>query len=445
VRSGIELLRQLTTSSRLQAPRLLARFGVCASLFGCGEGVADAPPSSGGSAGAAASGGASGSGTGGSGAEQTGGAAGSAGTGGASGAGVGGSGGTSGSNGSGGSGGTSCTDECPAPNGGVSVGCKRRFMYGMNYAWQHFGGDFGGIQAWGQHGAATNEAVHTTNLADMRAHGVGTVRWWVFPDFRGDGVSFDGNDDPTGLGGTIADDIDAALRIAAEHDLSVMLCLFSFDAFASSRDVSGIWTPSIRPLILDAGRRRKLLDNVIRPLAKLVASSPHRDRMIAWDVINEPELAMTGASPYGDPAYDPVGSVQPVNHAEMETFIRETIEVLHQESSALVSVGSTAVAWRNAWSKVGIDFHQFHIYPWVNQDYPYTRSPAEYGVDNLPVVMGEFPLEGLGGGATYGAIVDSFWKNGYAGALGWDYGSASPDKLDQVAAFAADKACATRF
>ena len=91
--------------------------------------------------------------------------------------------GVGGSAGAGGSGGM-CTDQCPAPSGGIEWACKYRFMYGINYAWHSFAADFGGIPQWNQAGVAANVSVHSTKLADMKAHGVSVIRWWVMPDFR---------------------------------------------------------------------------------------------------------------------------------------------------------------------------------------------------------------------------------------------------------------------
>lgn len=364
----------------------------------------------------------------------------SAGTGGAGtgGAGTGGA-GTGGS----GTGGSACNDMCPAPNG-IEVECKSRFMYGVNYAWNNFSADFGGISMWQQKGVSSDPGVHAQKLADMRAHGASVIRWWVFPDFRSDGITFDGNENPTGLGGTAVADIQKALELAEQADVYLMLCLFSFDAFRPSEDVSGLWVPGITPMVTSDAKRAMLMENVVRPLAKAAAASPHKARLAAWDVINEPEWAMSGDSPYGDSDYDPNPELASVTHAQMETFVADTIKVLRQETSALMTVGGAAMKWSRAWSAVDIDFYQFHIYDWVNQYWPYSMSPADYGVDDKPVVMGEFPLAGLSG-VSYGDMVNSWYQNGYAGAMGWQYIEASPSQLDSVKAFADSKPCETSY
>jgi len=378
-------------------------------------------------------------GSGGSGAATTGlgGGGGTAGTGGVAGAG--------GSSGSGGTGGA-CVDTCPAPNGGVTWECRTRFMYGVNYAWEVFSGDFGGIPEWGQSGVVANEAAQAANLTAMRSAGVSTIRWWMFPDFRSAGVEVDGSETVTGLGGSALTDLNKALELAEQADVYLMLCLFSFDGFRPSQDVSGIWTPGLAPMVRDDGKRAALLEQVVRPIAQAVESSPHRRRMVAWDVINEPEWAIAGSSPYGDPDYEPNSELDAVSHAEMETFLAEAITVLRAESSALITVGGAAVKWQNAWTQLDLDFYQFHTYQWVNDTWPYSTPAASYGLDK-PLVMGEMPMtdDGLGAGITYAQVLGSFWDTGYAGAMGWMYNGATQAELDNVTAFANQHPCETHY
>lgn len=335
-----------------------------------------------------------------------------------------------------------CEDSCPKKDG-VDWACKLRFMYGINYAWHHFGSDFGGNAAWMQPGVSENPAV-ASELEELANHGVSVVRWWVFPDFRGDGVSFDTDDQPLGLGGSALVDLERALALAEEHDLYLMLTLFSFDNFRPTRDEDGVRARSIRPLVVDTAKRKVLLDRVVRPFAKAAAASPHADRLIAWDVINEPEWAITGDSLHGDdPVFDPNPELEALSHAQMESFLADTIGVLRAESEALVTVGATAMKWRSAWSKLDLDFYQFHIYDWVNMFWPYDRSPAEYGVDDRPVVMGEYPTAGLSG-VDYGVLTTSWFDNGYAGALSWSY-TDHQGSFAEVRSFAESHACETKY
>lgn len=329
---------------------------------------------------------------------------------------------------------------CPAGSGGITIGPDKRFLLGMNYAWADFGADFGGISAWGQQGISGRTAEHAQNLAMMRKNGTGVLRWWMMPDFRTDGVVFDGSDKPTGLGGTMADDLEEALRLADETDVYLMLCLFSFDAFRSTQNVGGQNIVGISPIVRDATSRAMLIDNVVRPLARIAKNSPYAHRLVAWDVINEPEWAMNGSSPYGDPNYDPMSDLDAVSHEEMETFVREVTMALHEETDSYVTVGSAAVKWAHAWKNVGIDFYQPHVYDWIDQYWPYDNPPSKYDLSDKPVVIGEFPVEGLSG-ASLATMLETLYDVGYAGALPWDFHLAKPADFATIATFATSHQC----
>ena len=426
---------------------------------GAGGTSAGSGGSSTGSGGATMSGGASGGGAGSGGTTGKGGAAsgGSTGSGGGTGSGgtSGGSGGvagaggitvgtgggaTGGASGTGGSTGACSTsaDTCPAPNGGVTFNCKKRFAYGVNYAWSYFGGDFGGISAWSQQGVAGAKAARTTDMTDMANNGVDVIRWWMFPDLRGDGIKLDGSKTPTGLGATVVDDINAALDIAKQLDLHIKLTLFSFDNFCADRTDSGVSITGLQPIVIDATKRAALISKVVVPIAQAVEASPNKDRMVLWDVINEPEWAISGSDGYGDQNFDPQSqcsggtAMQTMTFAQAETFVKEVVTALHGASSAPTTVGSAAVKWAKAWSKVGIDINDFHWYGWVDQYYPHTQTPTQYNVADKPVVVGEFPLNpasdssGLSfGGISYGKLIDDFLAAGYAGAQGWAFSDTS--------------------
>ena len=315
-------------------------------------------------------------------------------------------------------GGLDCSATCNFASG-VPVDCATRFHYGVNYAWDQFAGDFGGVSAWCAPGVSRNPRVATA-FADMRAHGVDAIRWWVWPDLRGDGVALDAGGTPTGIGGTTYADIEAALALAAQADLHIQFCLFSFDNFRPDRTTnSGRFIRGTQPIVIDDAKRAALIENVVRPFVRAVNADPHRDRVVAWDVINEPEWAISGSDAYGDEPFTPQTTLQTVTHPQMEAFVRDVIAGIRAESPAPITVGSAAAKWPRAWSAVDVDFVSIHIYDWVNMYWPYSASPAQLMLPaGKPVVMGEFPLGGLTG-VPYTQMLESWYGNGYAGAMGW--------------------------
>ena len=214
-----------------------------------------------------------------------------------------------------------------------------------------------------------------------------------------------------------------------------MFCLFSFDNFHATRVDADVKTVGLASLVTDAERRAALLENVVKQLAQAVEQSPYRHRMVAWDVINEPELAMTGSSPYGDPDYAPDPQVEPIAHEPMETFLRDTIGVLRAESKALITIGSASMKWARAWTTADLDFYTFHMNNRVNRYWPYNQSPADYGITDKPVVMADFPIAGLATAASAiapGELV----QPGIRGRDQLAYSDATTTELETIKAFA---------
>jgi hypothetical protein len=338
---------------------------------------------------------------------------------------------------------TCSTDACPA-KAGVTIACEKRFMFGVNFAWVNFGSDFGG----GAQGVAQNQARIAQDLKDMKDNGVDVIRWWMHPSmFDGGGVRFDSGGTPQALGGSELADIDAALTLAAEQSVHLKLTLFSFDNFKPDSG-SG---HSLSPVIADSAKRKALIDNVVRPIARAVAGSANAARVVSWDVINEPEWAIKGSDGYSDPAFDAMSSLQQVDFAVMETFVREVVAALHDESKALVTVGQAAIKWSHAFTKVGLDYYDMHYYGWVDQYFPLgQKSLQDYGVGDKPVVVGEFPLDGWtnpNGTLSANQIVGKLFDLGYAGAKAWAFtqdGNWSANK-GNLTSFASAHRCETQY
>lgn len=313
------------------------------------------------------------------------------------------------------------TDCAQQPAAGIQTKGGKRYVFGTNYAWgkEGFGQDFGGVRAWGGNGVAFRRAQHLAALKDMHDSGVQVVRWWIYPVFWGEAVQLDAQGAPSGLGGTFIEDLNTALDLAKESGVFLQPTLFSFDNFRRDETLEkGVQQRSLKSIAIDPMKRAKLMENIVRATAKLVAASPNKDRVVSWDVINEPEWATSGTTPYGDPAFDPQMNLDAIPFAEMEAFVLAAVKVLREENAPLITVGSAAIKWGKAWSKVGLDFYTVHMYDWVNQYFPYKKSLAQYGVTDKPVVMGEFPIAGLKD-VPLPMLLNDLYDLGYAGAMAW--------------------------
>lgn len=302
-----------------------------------------------------------------------------------------------------------------------SAELKESFSYGLNYAWKNYSGDFGGIGPWAKDGVASDPGPFEEELNDMADNGIEVIRWWVWPEFWTDAITFDSNGAANPIDPKAIDDALKALELVDNAGMRVMFCLFSFDGFRPTREKFGIKMTGYRDIVTNDSNRAALMSNVVRPLISALAASPHASALHSWDVINEPEWAMTGENKYGGAAFEPSSDLEPITHDQMETFIGDTIKIMRDETPDVpVTIGNAAVKWLDAWSGTDIDFYQPHIYDWVNAYWPYSKSPSELGFGDKPMIMGEYPAEGLED-ASHTTMLESWFTNGYAGALAWDY------------------------
>jgi len=322
-----------------------------------------------------------------------------------------------------------------------SVSLRRsQFIVGLNYGWREVGADFGGIQSLEKTGVSLDPDSFRSDFQKLKELNITVVRWWVFSHIRGDSIEFDSSGTPVGLAGTFFEDVRMALRIAAEFDIQIMFCLFSFDSFEEFAS-QGVRQRSLKDVVVDPAKRRALIDNIIIPFLTTVKSSSNSSALHSWDVINEPEDAMTGPNKYpctspfcekndsswGGDAFQPrsgISKQQALTHEEMEIFLVDVISAIRQIAySDWITLGSISAKYAHAWKTLDLDFYQFHTYPHFNDHWPYTLTPKDLGLDNKPTLIGEYPIEGMDGenAATQQEMLESFFKSGYMGAMAWDF------------------------
>lgn len=192
------------------------------------------------------------------------------------------------------------SDACQVASG-ITHRCQKRFALGANYAWRHFGG----IQSWGTKSISRDPVSCAADFAKMRASGASVVRFWMFPDLRGDGIVWDEADFPVELGETVLDDLETVLDLAQQNNLELLLTWFSFDAFRGDRVESGLRYRNLGHLALEEAKRRALLENIVRPIAEALEKHLHHNRLFAWDLMNEPEWAIVGSNLYGGEDFTP--------------------------------------------------------------------------------------------------------------------------------------------
>jgi hypothetical protein len=295
-------------------------------------------------------------------------------------------------------------------------------------------------------------------FSTLKGEGVHTVRWWMFEAedqwlFQGGMVQ------PGALTPTFYQNLDRLLNIAAKNQVYVDLTLMDGRVLDNGLAAGNGGHANLATDLNGAGQ--SFLDNALKPLLQHIATdpaaAPYRSYVLAYDVMNEPELGMKlntgrpGVWGWGNSDADP-------NLAQMQSFIGRCVSYIHlYGGGALANVGSGTVQDTGLWSGQAADrsdrpdFYCGHYYADKSDN---VRGqglvPASSLLDNdgkpldRPVVMGEFPTQVLSDlsdpshptgnnlmtydtnntdapsvGWSARGLMEYIYSQGYAGAIGW--------------------------
>ena len=288
------------------------------------------------------------------------------------------------------------------------------YLQGTNYPWHGYGTDFG-ANAWGVSGVHTTASYNAidADFAAMAAEGVHSTRWWVFSDGRA-GITFDSAGMPSGIDSNVFPDLDAAVQIAAKHNIYLDLVLLDFTWMQDPQTSSGVQLGGHANVINTTTGQQDLINNVFVPVFKRYGSNP---MVVSWEVMNEPEWAIT------DDGSVHTNISQPSSLANFQAFTSAVANAVHTNTKSYVTVGEAAMKWASQWKGLGLDYYEIHYYDWMNP-FPntnlYGATASSLGLD-APVVVGEFPAANSTT-ANMQQYLDTWFNNGYAGAWSWSYG-----------------------
>lgn len=301
----------------------------------------------------------------------------------------------------------------PGPAGTVSWRGGAWFLLGLNYPYYHYGNDFGG-NAWGAYGVhdPATYATVDADFARMAALGVHMVRWFVFADGRA-GIVYDETGLPTGLDQWVFPDFDAALALATRHNLGLDLVLLDYRFLWNARTDNGVQLGGHASIIATPAGQDALINKVFEPLFQRYAGHP---AILSWEVMNEPEWAISDAGRVANE----VG--QPVALATFRAFAGRTVEAIHRSARAYATIGCADMKWLQNWAGLGLDYYQVHYYDWMqpySTDNLFGTRAAALHLDR-PLVVGEFPAA-HSKVADLHTYLDIWYAGGYAGAWAWSF------------------------
>jgi hypothetical protein len=284
------------------------------------------------------------------------------------------------------------TDAAPLPAGGrIPWQGGSWYLHGANVPWYNWGCDFGcGIGTGDKEGVSDPEMYATLDaaFAQARAAGVRVLRWWVFPGEPQHILRDAGG--PTGLNPVVELDMDAAVRLAEQHDLYYIFTLFS-----APTHIPTSW-------LTDPAQRERL----VAVLGKLFARYRDNPRILAWDFFNEPDWDIFNGR---------------IDRQAVRDTVRALAEAVHTHSTAYATVAAAHLEGLPNWTGLGLDFYTANWYDymqpggWCALCTDYAEVNARFGLD-APLVIGEFY-----GGADVDPInrFAAWHRKGYAGALAW--------------------------
>jgi hypothetical protein len=244
--------------------------------------------------------------------------------------------------------------------------------------------------------------------------------------------SFAPNGEVIGLDENFFQDFDALLNAARQSNIFLMPVLLDFYWCDTLKIESGVQVGGRSEIIRDQNKRQTFLDRALGPLIERYRNEP---RIIAWDLINEPEWAMQEV-----PKDFQVGD--PVLVSQMQDFVRQCAEVIHSRSLHPVTVGSARRKWLGYWRGLGLDFYQFHWYDKFEAEEPFPWLPYHELRLDRPCIIGEVPTASTR--YSVSQFLEAAYDGGYHGLLVWSY-RASDDFSDFCrAAPQLNQWCATR-
>jgi hypothetical protein len=284
-----------------------------------------------------------------------------------------------------------------------------RIKVGINYPWGQYGWDFGASlwnkDKWGHRTWPRGECrcdKSNTYLEDwrikVRRHieelsnlKIFAIRWFILGDGFNYGISNDapGRDanrpqewrfDPPSLKASpydkILEDFAWLLETLAPYDMKLVPSLIDYlwckpgtDHQMKPAEVpQGYVRGGRSDVVTDyAGMRNRFLDRVLVPF--LDASKSHRDTILAWELINEPEWAKV-----------PIDS--------MKAFIKEGVGRINSAGfKSTIGMAKAETLKDGKWDyfQLGITLHQFHHYP--DNKYPLPEHTFD---KRWPCFVGEF-------------------------------------------------------
>lgn len=293
----------------------------------------------------------------------------------------------------------------------VSSG-QRIWMNGVNTPWNK----------WNDFGRNFDRNWWDNHFKILKNSGINCSRIWISCDGNG-AVKTDASG-VTELSPTFFRDCDSLFAIAGRYGIYIDATMMSFDHCKSPNAAFQNW----RNIITDKTASLTFINNYLVPFLNRYKDNPH---LFAIDLCNEPEWISENAE----------DGKLPVK--KLQQFFGLCAAAVHNNSAVPVTIGSACIKWNsdnpgyvgNYWKdaalqaasgdpKAYLDFYCIHYYGWIHKYFksPFEMTPAEYGINDRPVIIEESPGKDSGLKEipmTLAQAYESALEKGYQGNMPW--------------------------
>ncbi|MBU1097553.1 MAG: discoidin domain-containing protein [Bacteroidetes bacterium] len=349
------------------------------------------------------------------------------------------------------------------------------FLNGGNIAWVRFSGDIGS--------GYTDLNRFREMFQEVHASGGNNMRFWMHTT-GSNSPQFDNSGKVIGPGAGTIEDLKNILDIAWENEVTLMLCLWSFDMLRISNGT--IITDRSKPLLNDVNYLDSYLQNALTPMVEAVKGHP---AIMTWEVFNEPEgmsnefgwdfnyhvpminiqrfinkvagtihridanakvtngawsfMAMTDVPTKGlyKQQLEELNSLSIKQKAIAADAFKQKYEVnlsfsdilnhysgIINSTAANINYYSDARLFAAGGDMDGyLDFYTVHYYDWAGTSLSPFHKPFTYWALDKPLAVAEFFMYDTDG-IKYSELYQTLFNSGYAGALAWQYYDGEPHK-----------------
>jgi hypothetical protein len=301
------------------------------------------------------------------------------------------------------------------------VGGKEIVMNGVNTPWDN----------WNDFGGNYNSEFWDNELHRVKESGGNCMRVWISCNGE-EGILIDSVGFVSGATNAHWRNLDDLFDLAETHKVYIMATMLSFDHTKNSHDRYMHW----RRMIENKMNVRSYINFYLKEFIERYKKNPY---LWSIDACNEIEW-MNQDSVNAQFSWD-----------KLQYLVASMAAAVHLNSEILFTLGSAAVKWNsdlpapfegNRWSDINLqqqipspmarlDFYSPHYYGWVVKhfgNFCIDRTPADYGLNDRPCMVGENPATGVftqlpnGNDSLVVSIDDAYikaYENGWKGLLVW--------------------------